>query len=476
MLLSSLCEQTDKIRDFNKYSELVLILSNSGLRFQTIYRVMRHSTQRFYLSFFRQLRIVMGVKIKGINKVYGISSPWSISEVTADHDAEEAHIHVICTDESKLRCPKCDQASPVYDRRTRSWRHLDTGKYRTIVTTQLPRVKCAEHGVVTISPPWADRSVRMTYEFEALVIDLLRESTISSVCRLLQMSWPAVAGIMDRAVERGLDRRKAQPVAHVCVDETSYKKGHKYITVVSDSQTGTVLFVKEKRTHASLDAYYEGCSTEQLEAIESVSMDMWPAYIKSTKKHVPDAASKIAFDRFHVAKKIGGAVDKVRRQENRELRKAGIDDLTGTKYDWLTNKQNMSVRQKKRFKALKDSSLKTARAWAIKELSQKLWHYKSRTWARKAWEKWLSWASRCRLEDMVKVAKTVRKHLWGILNAIILKASNGPAESINSRIKTIKVRCRGFRNTKRLANAIYFYLGGLDLYPNAVSKTRVSLN
>ena len=125
----------------------------------------------------------------------------------------------------------------------------------------------------------------------------------------------------------------------------------------------------------------------------------------------------------------------------------------------------MSLRQKRRFRQLQISSLKTARAWAIKELSQKLWQYKSRTWARKRWKQWLSWAMRCRLEPMKKVAKTVKEHLWGIINAILLKVSNGPAESINSRIKTVKIRSRGFRNVDRLINAVYFYLGGLDLYP-----------
>ena len=192
---------------------------------------------------------------------------------------------------------------------------------------------------------------------------------------------------------------------------------------------------------------------------------MWPAYITATKAWVPGADEKIAFDRFHVARYIGPAVDEVRRLENRELRKQGIEDLIGTKYDWLTNRKNMPVRQKKRFQQLKTSSLKTARAWAIKELSQKLWHYVRRAWALKAWKRWLSWAMRCRLEPVKKVANTVKEHLWGIFNAIIPKVSNGPAESINSRIKTVTIRSRGFRNVDRLMNAILFFHGGLELHP-----------
>jgi transposase len=174
--------------------------------------------------------------------------------------------------------------------------------------------------------------------------------------------------------------------------------------------------------------------------------------------------------KFHVAKYLGEAVNKVRRQEHKALMAEGYEDLKGSKYDWLYNPKNMTRKQKKRFKALRDSTLKTARAWAIKELAMSLWRYVSKTWARKGWEKWLAWAVRSRLDPIKEVAKTIKEHLWGILNAIVLEVSNGPAEGLNSRIKTIKVRSRGFRNKKRFANAIYFHLGGLDLYPEGVLR------
>ena len=148
--------------------------------------------------------------------------------------------------------------------------------------------------------------------------------------------------------------------------------------------------------------------------------------------------------------------------------KDGVQDLKGTKYDGLTNRANMSRQQQLRFKQLRTRTLKTARAWAIKETAMKLWHYVSRTWAYKGWERWLSWAVRCRLAPMKAAAGTIRNHLWGIINAILLKVSNGPAEGLNSRIKTVKVRSRGFRNKQRFANAIYFLLGGLELYPAGV--------
>jgi transposase len=134
----------------------------------------------------------------------------------------------------------------------------------------------------------------------------------------------------------------------------------------------------------------------------------------------------------------------------------GDETLKRSKHDWRYNLKNMTLKRKRQFKALRESTLRTARAWAIKQLAMSLWHYTGKVWARKRREQWLSWAMRCRLAPMKRVVQTIKKHLWGILNAIVLKVSNGPAEGINSRIKMIKVRSRGFRNKERFANAIYF--------------------
>ena len=387
--------------------------------------------------------------------------------MTLAHKEKQVQFQVVCEDGAELACPECGAVCPGYDHRERKWRHLDMCAYQAVIIAEVPRVECSKHGVRMVSVPWAERRARYTAAFEALVIDWLQEASVSAVSRLMGLSWNAIDGIMQRAVKRGLARREEQLVARIGVDETSFRKRHNYVTIVSDTQSGTVLQVGEDRNKKTLTDWYKGLSPAQLAAIESVSMDMWPAYINATLAHVPDAEEKIAFDRFPVAKCLGEAVDKVRRQEHKALMKEGVEDLKGTKYDWLTHRANMSRKQQERFKQLRDSSLKTARAWALKETAMNLWHYVSRTWAYKGWERWLSWAVRCRLEPMKAAAKTIKNHLWGIINAIVLKATNGPAEGLNSRIKTIKVRSRGFRNKQRFANAIYFHLGGLDLYPES---------
>ena len=403
-------------------------------------------------------------------QILGIESPWKVSDVELALAGGEVVVHVEQEEGATQCCPTCGQVSPGYDSRPRRWRHLDTCQYKTMLIASVPRVECKEHGVVTVSVPWAEPGSGFTAMFEALVIDWLKEASTSAVSRLMNLSWNAIDGIMQRAVERGLSRREDLCVTQIGVDETAFRKRHDYVTIVSDQETGTVLHVCSDRKKETLKARYNDLTEEQREAIESVSMDMWPAFINATLESIPGAEEKIAFDKFHVAKYLGDAVDKVRRQEHKALMAEGYEDLKGSKYDWLYNPENMTRKQKGRFKALRESTLKTARAWAIKELAMSLWHYVSKTWARKGWEQWLSWAVRSRLDPIKEVAKTIKEHLWGILNAIVLKVSNGPAEGLNSRIKMIKFRSRGFRNKERFANAIYFHLGGLDLYPGGVVR------
>ena len=403
-------------------------------------------------------------------QILGIKSPWQVADVELNVSKGEVTVQVEQEAGAKSCCPSCGKASPGYDSRRRRWRHLDTCQYKTILVADVPRVKCEEHGVVTVSVPWAEPGSGFTAMFEALVIDWLKEASTSAVSRLMDLSWNAIDGIMQRAVKRGLSRREVALSMQIGVDETAFRKRHDYVTIVSDQEEGSVLYVGSDRKKETLKAWYESLTDEQREAIESVSMDMWPAYINATLESLPEAEEKIAFDKFHVAKYLGEAVDKVRRQEHKALMAEGYEDLKGSKHDWLYNPQNMTRKQKIRFKSLRDSTLKTARAWAIKELAMSLWHYVSKTWARKGWEQWLCWAGRSRLEPIKEVARTIKEHLWGILNAVVLKVSNGPAEGLNSRIKMIKVRSRGFRNKERFANAIYFHLGGLNLYPEALVR------
>jgi transposase len=402
-------------------------------------------------------------------QILGIENPWHVERVELDKGGLEVRVHV-GNGQQRLPCPTCGVACSRYDTRPRRWRHLDTCQYRTILVAVVPRIECEEHGVLQVDVPWSEPGSRFTALFEALVISWLQEASVSAVSRQLKLSWGATYGILARAVGRGLERRQRRLPRRLGVDETSFQKRHEYVTVVLDQEEGTVVHVADGRGRDTLDGFLESFSEKELGQVESVAMDMWPAYIGSVMAKIPSAADKIAFDKFHVAQYLSQAVDKVRREENRSLVAAGDEQLKGTKFLWLQNPETLSEERWEGFKALRASSLKTARAWAIKELAMTLWQYRSRGWATKAWEKWYRWAIRSQLEPIRKVAKTIKRHLWGIVNAIVMGITNARSEGMNSRIQWVKYMARGYRNRDRFRTAIYFHLGGLDLYPAGVQK------
>ena len=372
-------------------------------------------------------------------RILGVGPPWVVGHVDLDEEDGTVEVHVDARRARQLPCPQCGRSCPRYDHRIRRWRHLDTCQFRTILVAEVPRVKCPEHGVHQVQVPWGEEGSRFTSLFEAVAIDWLREASVNAVARRLRLSWEEVAGIQKRAVARGLSRRPALKLRRICVDETSFQKRHEYVTVVSDAETSDVVYVADGRGKESINGFYDSLTSEELRAVEVVTMDMSGPYISATRERVPDADEKIAFDRFHVAKHLGDAVDKVRRTEHRALLKRGDWTLRGTRYLWLRNSETIdSVVATSTFEILKGMALKIARAWAIKEHARFLWDYVSRGWAGKAWKNWIGWVMRSRLEPMKKVGLMVHTHLYGILNAIVHKATNATAESVNAKIQRIK--------------------------------------
>ena len=272
-------------------------------------------------------------------RILDIEAPWRVADVELNLQQGEVVVHVEHHGKA-LNCPECGQPARRYDTRQRRWRHLDTCQYRTILAAELPRVQCERHKVKQVAAPWSESGSRFTALFEALVIDWLREANTAAVAQQMGLSWDEVDGIMQRAVQRGLERREVQAPQRIGVDETSFQKRHEYVTVVNDLD-GHVLHVADGRGKESLEEFYKQFDREQLAGIKTVAMDMWEPYIRVTTQYVADAQEKIAFDKFHVAGHLGDAVDRVRRAEHRRL--AGADDqrLKGSRYRWLTNPENM---------------------------------------------------------------------------------------------------------------------------------------
>ncbi len=368
-------------------------------------------------------------------------------------------------------CPKCSKAVKRHDHRKREWRHLDTCQLETRLVADVPRTSCPAHGVLTMQVPWAGGSSRFTVLFEALVIDWLKEAPVAAVARRVRMTWDEVAGIMDRAVARGLARRTVELPEALAVDETSFQRRHEYVTIVHDPRGADkrVLHVADGRGKDALKGFLSGFSEEDRERVKVVAMDMHEPYIKAVAEALPNGEGKVAFDKFHVASHLGDAVNKVRREEHQRLQAAGDQRLKGTRFWWLCNpERSMSEKQWLSFESLRCSTLKTARAWSIKEAAMEVWDHAPRNDLESQWLKWYGWAIRSQLEPVKAVARMVKRHLGGIVLAAREAITNASAEGLNSVVQMLKHVAHGYRNRERFRNAIYFHLGGLDLYPHAI--------
>jgi transposase len=400
-------------------------------------------------------------------RVLGLEVPWSVKRVDLKLEAMRVEVLVEHARGKRWPCPECGRELAVRDHaEERAWRHLDTCQFSTYLKARVPRVDCPEHGVLQVRVPWAEARSRFTLLMEAFVIDVLLEcTTITGACEIVGLSWDEVWGIMRRAVARGQSRKIARVIPYIGVDEKAIRKGQRYMTVVCDVEEGTVEHVADDREIKSLDEFWESRTPEQLEGIKGVAMDMWAPYIVSTLEAVPEARKKIVFDRFHIMMHVGKAVDQVRKWEHRALLAAGDETLKGTKYLWLYSAENLPPGHRQTFAALFRLDLKVARAWALKESLRVLWSYFREGWARRFFARWFWRATHSRLEPMRDLAHRLRNHLPNILTYCRLGLTNAVAEGLNSKIMTIKRRACGFANPEHFRTAIYFYCGGLDLYP-----------
>lgn len=407
-------------------------------------------------------------------QLLGLVAPWTVERVELDVARQHVEVFVGHPAGQRFACPECGRELGVYDRQAeRVWRHLDSCQFLTYLHARPPRVSCPEHGVRQVTLPWAQAGSRFTHLFEVLAIDILRATDVKKAAALLRISWDEAWHLMERAVLRGRAAKDGQMPTHIGIDEKAIAKGHRYMTLVCDLKEATVEYIGEERKEASLAAYFEAFPQEAREGIEAIGLDMWPAYINACRDKVPQADTKMVFDRFHIMRHVVEAVDKVRKQEHKALLQAGDTTLTKSKYLWLTNPENMTDKARVRFEELKSAELKTGRAWALKEALRELWNYTSATWAAKFWQRWYFWATHSRLKPMIEAAKLIARHLPNVLTYFTHRISNAVAEGLNSKIATVQKRACGYRNPDHFKIAVYFHCGGLNLYPAAVTHTKV---
>jgi len=409
------------------------------------------------------------MKDRALNEHYqqilGDTSPWVVSEVRLDVEHLVNEVKLTVKPDAIWACPQCHSRMHIKEWRTRRWRHMDTCQFKTILEAAVPLVECSEHGAQTVQVPWAEGSSRFTLFFDRFAVQVLEACSTARAAELLKITWDEADGIKQRAVRRGLARRQIAGLEYVCVDEKAVGRGQDYVTVVTGVVGGEphVLYVGDGRDEAALNGFWEWLGPEACARIKAVSMDMSQSYQNSTRRYCPDA--DLIFDPFHMMKMLNKAVDEVRRQEVVLGSGAERMALKQTRQMWLWGEENLPERHAARFETLKDSTLKTARAWRLKELWRTFKRCVDIDDARAFFHKWYVLVMQSKLEAVKKVARTFKDHLAGIVTIFKHGFCNALAEGVNSRIQLLMQKSCGYRNRERLKTDILFHFGGLDMDP-----------
>ena len=369
-----------------------------------------------------------------------------------------------------LACPECSFVSRArYDTRPvgSSWRHLDLGRWRLDVQASLRRIECPTHGVRTEGVPFARPGARFTRDFENLVGWLATTMDKTAICRLLRVDWDSVGRIIERVVATELDPHRLENLYSIGVDEVSWRKGHSYMTLVSNHQTGKFVWGAEGKDSATLDAFFDEIGSETSEAIAAISMDMGPAFEKSARTQGHATKAIICYDPFHVVQLATTALDKVRREVWQDLRNLPDKDAArkfkGARWALLKNPDDLTDDQAVTLRKLRRRGGDLWRAYALKEALRAVFAGDlSEDDVSQLLDRFCSRASRSGLKPFVTAAKTIRKRKEGILAAVRLGINNAQHEGLNRRVRLIVNRAYGFHSAKAALGLVMLTLGPIN--------------
>jgi transposase len=385
---------------------------------------------------------------------------------------------------SRPRCPCGWKATGAYDHSVRRWRHLDLGSSKLLLQAEIRRLDCRRCGRVrTEQVAWARPRARHSRDFEDTVGWLAQRTDKTTITRLLRTSWETVAGIVERVVAEQIDHRRLTGLLRIGVDEVSYRKGHRYLTVVADhDQHGRVVWAGEGRNAATLEAFYDQLGPTGSAQLEAVSMDLGPAYRKATDTKAPQARQCV--DPFHLVALANQAIDKARRwawnierakqaagrkRRGRPPADAPVPPrnqarwVKHTRWALLKDPDALKPSQLEVLHELRRTGSVLYRCWQLKEGLRDLYRLPDPTHAEHHLDWWLAWACRSRIPAFVSLSKTVRANRDRILAAIELGLSNSKLEGLNSKIRLINHRGYGHHSAAALIAMIYLCCGGLTI-------------
>jgi transposase len=365
-------------------------------------------------------------------------------------------------------CPECGRRGKLLKRSSkgaarapRTWRDTPVGGLATAITYSPREIICKTHGRLQEAIPWAARHSRSTLRFDFLVLRLCKVMTQKEAAAQLGLPASTLAEMLHRCVARYRDGHKLRALKNLGIDEISYKKGHRYLTVVYDLDRHHVVWVGKGKARDTIDRFFnEVMSPGQRARVQTACCDMSPTYIGAIGDHLPGAL--LVLDRFHVVKVLNEAVDEVRKEVWRAASQAERKGLKGLRFILLKNRKNRSRREHKIMAGLARSQRQLARACELKDELAHFWTYSYIGSAEKFLKAWKKRAKLSRIEPLKKFARTLENHWDGVM-ASVSGITNAVAEGLNRVIRMTKNRASGYRSTDNFANMIYLIIGDLDL-------------
>ena len=372
----------------------------------------------------------------------------------------------------KPRCGECGQRGPGYDTlpEPRRWRALAFGAVEVFLEYTMRRVECPRCGVRVEQVPWAAFGSRFTKAFEEMVAYLAQLTDQTAVMKLMGVSWRAVGNIVERIVAERLDATRLDGLRRIGIDEFSYRKHHRYVTTVVDHDRGKVVWTGKDKGGDTLRAFFDELGAERLAQLETITMDMAAGYLSAIQERAPHVT--IVFDRFHVQSLASNAVDKVRREQWRELQGTPEGNaVKKSRWPLLKNRWDLTRKQRQKLSEVQRNNRRLYRAYLLKEALARALDYRQPKRAGDALDEWLAWASRSRLHSFVTLARTIRKHKDGILAYVKERLTNGIVEGINNRLRMIARRAFGFHSAEALMGMLFLCCGGVQLHPPLPGST-----
>lgn len=403
-------------------------------------------------------------ELKGIAKILGFNKILLIQRFELDQRNGTLHLFVKPY-KNGCRCPKCGYRGKKISSSThtsRRWSDLNCCGSKIVLHYKPQEIRCRTHGRVQEAIPWAAVNATVTYRFEYQLLRLAAIMPQNQVASLMKVRPSTLSGILHRTIERYRSGHQIRDLKRIGIDEISYKKGHKYLTIVYDLDRACVVWMGQGKRRDTIDEFFTNALTkEQRAGIVEACCDMSEAYVGAIEDHCENA--NLVIDRFHVSKALNAAMDEVRKEE---WRKAAGDDrrsLKGLRWLLFKHHSNRTKGDTRKLNQLKRANRRIHRAWVLKDEFNLVWEYSYRGSAEKSLKGWCTSALRSRLEPLRKFVATVRRHQDRILGFIGNGTTNAIAEGINRVIRQMKNWASGFRNIDHFMNLIFLRKGDLDI-------------